>query len=242
MFQTIFVEPLHNALVFLVNIIPGHDVGFAIIILTILVKFVLSPLHKKTIKGQFEMKQLEPKIKKLKELYPDKQEQAQKTFELYKEHKVNPLSGCLPVLIQIPIILALYRLFIGGFNPDAHTIYSFISKPETFNLNFLGLVNLGEKSLVFAIIAGVTQFLQAKFSMARMNNVDKNDDSMQANMSRMMSKQMKYFLPVFIGIVAYQISAAVPLYWAVNNIFSTIQEILIHKKLSKKTQNIEEKS
>lgn len=234
MFQTIFVEPLHNALVFLVNAFPGGDVGLAIIILTIIVKLILAPLHKKSIKGQFQLKQLEPKLKEIRKNYPDKQEQAKKTFELYKEHKISPLAGCLPILIQLPIILALYRLFLEGFNPDAHQLYSFVSRPEIFNLEFLGLINLGEKSIFLAGLAGITQFLQAKFSAARISTkADPDDTSMQANLSRMMSKQMVYVLPVFIAIVSYQISAAIALYWSVNNIFTTIQEILIYKKLSK---------
>lgn len=234
MFQTIFVEPLHNALVFLVNIMPGGDVGFSIIILTIIVKFILSPLHKKSIKSQFELKKLEPKINEIKKNFPDKQEQAKKTFELYKEHKISPFSGCLPVLIQLPIILALYRLFLGGFNIDAHQLYSFVSRPEVFNMDFLGFVSLSEKNIIFAIIAGLTQFLQARFSASRItNNLDSNDNSMQANMSRMMSKQMQYVLPVFVAVVSYQISAAIALYWSVNNIFTTVQEILIYKNLKK---------
>lgn len=233
MFQTIFVEPLYNALVFLVKIMPGGDVGFSIIILTILVKFLLSPLHKKSIKGQFELKKLEPKINEIKKNFPDKQEQAKKTFDLYKEHKINPLSGCLPVLIQLPIILALYRLFLSGFDLEAHKIYSFIAKPEVFNMEFLGLVSLSEKSIVFAVIAGITQFLQARFSASRITVSDTKDDSFQANMSKMMSKQMQYVLPVFVAIISYQISAAIALYWSVNNIFTTIQEIMIYKKIKK---------
>lgn len=235
MFKTIFVEPLHNALVFLVDILPGGDVGFAIIILTLIVKFILSPLHKKAIKGQFEIKKLEPKIQEIKKNFPDKQEQARRTFELYKEHKVSPFAGCLPILIQLPIIWALYRLFMEGFSVDAHRIYSFVSTPETFNVNFLELVDLGEKSIVLAVIAGATQFLQARFSAARIGAQDNKDDtSMQANMTRMMSKQMQYFLPIFVAFISYQISAAIALYWSVNNIFTTVQEILIHKKLKEK--------
>lgn len=234
MFKTIFIEPLFNLLVFFVNVVPWHDVGIAIILLTLLVKFVLSPLHRKSIIGQHRIKQLEPKINQIKKDYPDKKEQAAKTFELYKEYKISPLAGCLPILIQLPIILALYRVFLGGFNFEVHTLYSFIQKPEIFNMQFLGLVDLGAKSLVLAILAGFTQFLQAHFSLGRKSaKTDPNDTSMQANMSRMMGKQMKYFLPIFVGVISYQISAAVALYWTVNNIFTTVQEILIHKRLEK---------
>ncbi len=236
MFQTIFVEPLHNALVFLVNSVPGANVGLAIIILTVLVKFLLAPLHQKAIKGQIKLKELDPKIQEIKKNFPDKQQQAQKTFELYKENKINPLSGCLPVLIQLPIILALYRLFVEGFTPQAHKIYGFISSPESFSTMFMS-IDLAEKSLILAIFAGITQYLQARFSASYVGvKNNPNDDSMQANISRMMSKQMVYFLPIFVVFVSYQISAAVALYWSVNNIFTTVQEILIYRKY-KKSQN-----
>lgn len=235
MFKTIFVEPLFNFLVFLVNIMPWHDVGLAIVVLTLLVKFILSPLHKKAIISQFRLKELEPKINEIKKNYPDKKEQAAKSFELYKEYKINPFSGCLPILIQLPIILALYRVFLSGFDLTAHPLYSFVTAPEVFNMKFLGLVPLGEKSLIFAIIAGISQFFQAHFSVAMRNQkpVDPTDTSMQATMSRVMGKQTKYILPVFIAFVSYQISAAIALYWTVNNIFTTIQEIRIHKKLAR---------
>ncbi len=232
MFNTIFVEPLYNALIFLVDIIPGGDVGFAIIILTLVVKFILAPLHAKSIKGQFQLRQLEPKLREIRANFPDKKEQAAKTFELYKQYKISPLAGCLPILIQLPIILALYRVFLGGFNLDIHPLYSFINRPEVFTTEFLGFLDLTAKSLALAVIAGFTQFLQAKFSAARLKETnDPTDTSMQANMSRMMGKQMLYILPVFVGVVSYQISAAIALYWAVNNIFTTVQEIIIHKKL-----------
>lgn len=234
MFNTIFVEPLYNLLVFLVNIVPFHDVGLAIILMTILVKLVLAPLHKKAIVGQFRMKQLEPKIKEIKKNYPDKQTQATKTFELYKEYKISPLSGCLPILIQLPIIFALYKVFLSGFSFDTFTLYNFIQQPEMVKVMFLGLFDLTKKSIGFAILAGITQFLQAHYSAKRINmEVDPNDKSLQANMTNMMSKQMKYFLPVFVAFISYQISAAIALYWAVNNIFTTVQEVLIHRRISK---------
>lgn len=236
MFKTIFVEPLYNLLVFLVNVVPWHDVGLAIIALTLIVKFILSPLHAKAIKGQFRMKALEPKIREIKKMYPDKQIQAAKTFELYKEYKISPLAGCLPVLIQLPIILALYRVFLGGFNFDTMPLYSFIHQPENVRLVFLGLVDLTAKSIPFALLAGVTQYLQVHFSAARNPvNTDPNDKSMAANMSNMMGKQMKYFLPVFVAFISYQISAAIALYWSVNNIFTAVQEYLIHKKIMKES-------
>jgi YidC/Oxa1 family membrane protein insertase len=233
MFTTIFVTPLFNLLAFLVNIAPFGSVAIAIVVMTLLVKFALAPLYRKSIIGQFRMKELEPKIRELKQKYPDKKEQAAKTFELYKEYKISPLSGCLPILIQLPIIFALYRVFLAGFQFDVYHLYSFVKIPEAFSLNFFGM-DLAGKSIVMAILAGASQFAQAHFSAKRMKiNSDPNDTSMQANMSNMMGKQMQYILPVFVGIISYQISAAIGLYWTVNNIFTTTQELLIYRKLLK---------
>jgi YidC/Oxa1 family membrane protein insertase len=239
MFNTIFYEPIYNALVFLVNIIPGGDIGLAIILLTIIIKFILLPLHRKAIVSQIKLKQLEPKINEIKAKYTDKQEQAAKTFELYKQEKINPLSGCLPILIQLPIIFALYKVFLNGFDfTSLENLYSFVKAPESVNKNFLGLFDLGARNLFLAVLAGVTQFFQIDLAVKR-NPAVKDDGSMQANISNMMSKQMRFIMPVFVGFISYQISGAIALYWSVNNIFTTVQEVLINKKMAKKQNVIE---
>lgn len=238
MFNTIFYEPIYNALIFILNVIPGGDVGLAIILLTIIIKFILLPLHRKAIVSQIKLKQLEPKINEIKEKYTDKQEQATKTFELYKQEKINPLSGCLPILIQLPIIFALYKVFLDGFSfENVDSIYKFINIPESVNNNFLGFFDLSARSIFLAVLAGITQFFQIDLAVKR-NPVQKNDNSMQANIAGMMNKQMRFLMPILVGFISYQISGAIALYWSVNNIFTTIQEVIINKKMSK---NKEEK-
>jgi len=239
MFNTIFYEPIYNALVFLVNITPGGDIGLAIILLTLIIKFILLPLHRKAIVSQIRLKQLEPKINEIKEKYTDKQEQATKTFELYKQEKINPLSGCLPILIQIPVIFALYKVFLDGFDfSSVENLYSFVKAPESINTIFLGVFDLSARNLFLAVLAGVTQFFQIDLAVKR-NPTVKNDGSMQANISNMMSKQMRFIMPVFVGFISYQISGAIALYWSVNNIFTTVQEIVINKKMAKKKEIIQ---
>ncbi len=239
MFTTIFYEPIYNALVFLVDTIPGGDIGLAVILLTIIIKLILLPLHRKAIVSQIKLKQLEPKINEIKEKYTDKQEQAAKTFELYKQEKINPLSGCLPILIQLPIIFALYKVFLNGFDfSSGEHLYSFISSPESVNINFLGVFDLSVRNLFLAVLAGITQFFQIDLAVKR-NPQTKNDGSMQANISNMMSKQMRFIMPVFVGFISYQISGAIALYWSVNNIFTTIQEVVINKKMEKRQNIIE---
>ena len=115
LFYTILYQPLLNILVFFYNVIPGHDIGVAIILLTALIRLILWPLMGQSIKGQKAMQSLQPKIQALKEQYKDdKQKLAQATMELYKAEKINPLSSCLPLLIQMPILIALYRVLSAG--------------------------------------------------------------------------------------------------------------------------------
>jgi YidC/Oxa1 family membrane protein insertase len=238
MFTKIFYEPIYNALVFLIDIIPGGDVGLAIILLTLVVKFILLPLHRKAIVSQIKLREIQPKVDEIKEKYKDKQEQATKTFELYKQEKISPFSGCLPILIQLPIIFALYRVFLNGFDfSNLEHLYSFISSPDAVNINFLGVFDLSARNLFLAVLAGITQFFQIDLAVKR-TPAPKNDGSIQSNVAGMMNKQMRFFMPVFVAFISYQISGAIALYWSVNNIFTTVQEIVINRKMAKKKEVI----
>src|SRR3989339_1514997 len=161
--NVVLYQPLLNALAFLVSVIPGGDVGVAVIILTILVKVVLFPLSQKSIESQAQMSILTPELNKIKASGASKEEQARLTFELYKEHKTNPFSGCLLVLIQIPIIFALYYVFLRGISFENGYLYSFIHVPPNINTIFLGLIDITQKSAALGILAGISQYLQAHF-------------------------------------------------------------------------------
>ena len=140
--------PLFNALVWLYNVIPGNDLGIAIIALTILIRFILYPLSKKAIQSQKAISQLQPKIKEIQKKYKNKEEQAKAMMELYKKHKVNPMSGCLPILVQLPLLIALYRVFFNGLNPESlNLLYDFVSRPDSLNVVFLGLIDLSQRSI-----------------------------------------------------------------------------------------------
>src|SRR3989338_8208846 len=142
----ILYKPLLNALAALVSIVPGGDVGIAVIILTLVVKLLIFPLSQRSIESQAKMNLLAPELNKIKKSGKSKEEQAKETFELYKKHRTNPFSGCLLVLIQIPIIFALYYVFFRGINFDRELLYSFIHIPDEVNMVFLGVINIGEKS------------------------------------------------------------------------------------------------
>ena len=230
--NVVLYQPLLNALAFLVSVIPGGDVGIAVIILTILVKVVLFPLSQKSIESQAQMSILTPELNKIKASGASKEEQARLTFELYKEHKTNPFSGCLLVLIQIPIIFALYYVFLKGINFESGLLYSFIHVPEHSNMIFLGLLDITEKSFILAILAGVSQYLQAHFipKPPVPSVVNNAAPSFSDSFAKSMSMQMKYIFPFIVAFIAYSISGAVALYWITSNLFMVGQQIYVKKK------------
>ena len=242
LWTTIFYQPIYNALIFTINTVTFGDVGFAIIIITVLVKLVLSPLTKKSIKSQILMKRMEPELKKIKKDFPNKEEQAKKTFELYKKYGTNPFSGCLVILLQLPVILALYRVFINGLVVNTSILYLFVSVPSVLYTNFLGLIEMGSHSLVLGLLAGLTQFIQGylsspaplknkKLTVVKESDIDSEPKSFQEEFSSSMQMNLKYFLPFIITFIAWKISAAVALYWITSNIFTIVQEWYIRRAL-----------
>ncbi len=227
--NAVFYGPLLNALALLVSVIPGGDVGVAVIMLTLFVKIALFPLSQRSIESQIKMNALAPDIKKIKESGVSREEQAKKTFDLYKRHKTNPFSGCLLVLIQIPIIFALYYVFLKGINLESELLYSFVRAPEEVNMLFLGVLDIGKKSLVLAILAGVSQYFQASL-MPKAVPSEKTSLSFQENLAKSMHTQMKYIFPFVVAFIAYSVSGAVALYWVTGNIFAIGQQVYANKK------------
>lgn len=228
--NTILYQPLLNALAFLVSIVPGGDVGVAVIILTILVKIILFPLSQKSIESQVEMNILNPEINKIKASGASKEEQAKQTFELYKKHNTNPFSGCLLVLIQIPVIFALYYVFFKGLNFESGLLYSFVNIPEKINMIFLGVLDITQKSWLLAVLAGVSQYLQAYYMPQPSISTSSNKGSFQESFTKSMSTQMKYVFPFVIAFIAYSISGAVALYWITSNLFMVGQQIYVKRE------------
>ena len=238
LWNTIAYQPIFNGLVFTMDKITFGDVGFAIIILTIFVKLILSPLTKQSIRSQILMKRMEPELKLIKKEFPNKEEQARKTFDLYKKYDTNPFSGCLVLIIQIPFIIALYYVFWKGLSFDPTVMYSFIHVPTSINTNFLGLVDLSSKSLVLAILAGIAQFLQGYLSSPIKPKVEivkegeiNEPKTFQEELSNSMQMNVKYFLPLVIVFFSYSISAAVALYWFTSTMFTVAQEWYMRRKL-----------
>ncbi len=229
-FNIILYQPLFNALILFYKYIPGHDFGIAVIVLTILIKFLFYPLGIKTIKSQKALSELQPKIKAIQEKYKnDKEKQVKETMDLYKKEKTNPFSGCFPLLIQFPVLIALFwvfKTFEGGLSPEElKSLYSFVSCSE-INTNFLGMIDLVKPSMLLAVLAGIGQFFQVK--MTSMKTVLNKDKSSQ--FSNMMQKQMQYLLPGFTIFILFNLPAAIGLYWLVTTLFTILQQYFILKK------------
>lgn len=234
LYTILIFKPLYNGFIFIFDVFPWIDAGLAVILFTIVVRLILFPLSKKAVVTQVRMKEIEPELNKLKKTVTDKQEQALKVMALYKSKGVNPFSSFLLLLIQIPIIFSLYSIFINSGFPEVNPtlLYGFVSQPDSINLTFLGIVNVVEKSLLFAILAAVAQFLQLHFSLASNTPTAKSDNpSLDAAQNAV--KNMKYIFPIFIFFFAYKVSAVVAIYLIVTSLFTLGQELVVRKHLKK---------
>jgi YidC/Oxa1 family membrane protein insertase len=228
LYNDIVFRPLLNLLVFFYNIIPGHDVGIVIIVVTIFIRLLLAPSFHKSLKSQKAMNDLQPKLNEMRErLKDDKEGQAKAMMEIYKEHKINPLSSCLPLLIQLPILIGLYQVFskaLGG--NELLGLYSFIKNPITISPLFLNLVDLSKPSWIFGVIAGAAQFWQSKLMMPKAT-------AGQDMTAKAMSVQTMYVLPLISVFISLSLPAGLPLYWIVTTLFAVLQQYYIIRKQPK---------
>jgi YidC/Oxa1 family membrane protein insertase len=226
-FNTILYQPLLNILVLLYLYLPGHDFGIAVIVLTLLIKIILYPLGVQAIKSQKVLSEIQPKIREVQQKYKeDREKQTKAIMEIYQKAKINPLSGCLPLLIQLPILIALFRLFWKGFSPEQmNFLYSFVPHPGQINPYFLGMINLAAPSKILAFLTGTLQFFQTKMTLPK----EKITKKEKADFSQMFQKQMLYFLPIFTVLILWQLPSAISLYWIVSTLFSIGQQYLIFK-------------
>lgn len=234
-FNEAFIRPIFNLLIFIYNVVPGQDLGVAIVILTIIIKLVLFPLSQKSIRSQKALQQLQPKIDALKKKYGDQRERmAQEMMSLYKEQKVNPLSSCLPLLIQLPFLFAVFRVFGQSLTGDpGELLYTFIAHPGELNTMFLGTIDLVASAPILGIIAGAAQFWQTKQLMHTRPEI-KTKDSKDEDMMAMVNKQMMYMLPIVTVVLGFTFPGGLMLYWFVTTILTIAQQKFIFSKDEKK--------
>ncbi|KKW43922.1 MAG: Membrane protein insertase, YidC/Oxa1 family [Parcubacteria group bacterium GW2011_GWB1_57_6] len=236
-FHAVFYDPIYNALVALVALVPGSDVGIAVVLVTIIIRLILLPFSLSAARTQRAMKVLEPKLKELKEKHKgNKEKEALETLGLYREARVNPFASILMVFIQIPVLLALYWVFY--YEPlstiNVAQLYSFTPVPHAVSLQFLGLISVAGKSLVLAVLAGLTQFFQAH--MALSGTMKPSDaKGIQNDFQRVMGMQLKYVFPFIIGVISYTTSGAIALYFITTNLAGALQEWHVQRVIARET-------
>jgi len=237
LFHVVLYQPILNIFVFLYNIIPGHDIGIVILLITLLVRAAVYPLMSSSIKSQKAVQDLQPKLKEIKEQHKnDQQKQAMLTMQLYKENKVNPFASCLPLLVQLPILIALYMVMRAGLTADnlGADIYSFIFNPGKLNNISFGFFDLSKASLVLAVLAGIAQYFQAKAMMVKQPPKNAGEGAKDEQMMAMMNKQMLYFMPVMTVFIGATLPAGLTLYWFFSTLLTWGQQVLIYKQHNEK--------
>jgi YidC/Oxa1 family membrane protein insertase len=219
-------QPLFNLLIFLYNTASFFDLGIAVILLTLIIKTILYPLGIKAARSQKEMEEIQPEVKKIQEKYKtDKEKQAKKIMELYKERKVNPFSGMLPLFIQLPILISLFQIFRRGLETEEMKhLYAFVNPPEVVNYTFLGIIDLSSPNIVLAIVAAVGQYLQMKMISVKKKDGEKQDAA------KAIQSQMILFLPGFTFIILLSMPSVIGLYWVITVAFSIFQQYIIKKE------------
>lgn len=237
-FRTIFYQPLYNVLIFFIGIAPAHDLGLAVILLTLLIRLILLIPSQHAIVSQRRMQELQPKLEHIKKKYADNKERvAQETMQLWKEHKVNPFGSCLPLLIQFPVLIALFYVIRNGLNPDnAFLLYAPLKNIDLTNIHthFLGILELTKvNTFVLPLLVGGLQFFQLKLTMlkkaAAAKPVQEGEKTSPSEMESA-NKMMTYVMPVMIALFTASVPAGVGLYWGVSTVFAIGQQAVANRK------------
>jgi len=234
-FKAILYTPLFNLLVFFSWLVPGHSVGWAIVLLTVLVRIILWVPNGKALKSQLYMRSHQDQIKAITDKYTDPKERSTAQMAYYKEHGINPLAGCLPMLIQLPILIILYRVFLAGIHdirPDL--LYSFTPHLTSVNAHFFG-IDLATKDRFFLpIIAALLQFAQTRYNQKLMPVAADPKD-----VSSVMTKQMMLLFPAMTYFIGSTLPAGLSLYWATTTIFQLGQQYYTTKTFKTTDKRVE---
>lgn len=239
LYTELLFRPILNILIWLYVTIPGADLGIAIIVMTVIIKAILYPLTAQQLKQQKAMQSIQPKIAEVrKRLKDDKEAQAKELMELYRKEKVNPASSCLPLLIQLPVFIALYQALSVGLKSETLTqLYSFVPNPGMIDATLLGLVDLSNPSYVLAVLASAVQFWQSWLMFKKPGAIkrppeDVKDEkgSKDEDMTAMINKQMMYMMPIITLIIGIKLPGGLTLYWFIMSILTVAQQYIQNRK------------
>ncbi len=243
---SVFYQPLYNVLFLLLKVVPGTDLGLAIIILTIIIRTILLIPSQRALKSQRKLQEIQPKLKHIREKHKGNEEAiARETMAIWKEHKVNPFGSCLPLIIQIPVLIALFYVVRDGLNPDdAYLLYNGLSTfPfKSINVNFLNILDLTKINFyILPLIVGALQFLQMKLSIVKSGDKKTNqkDEKKKAKSEmEMVNSSMTYVMPIMIAVFTAGVPAGVGLYWGVSTLYGIVQQIVVNRQSDKEKASV----
>jgi len=244
----ILYRPIYNILMFLIAMIPGHNLGLAIIILTLIVRTILLVPSQKAMRAQRKMQMIQPMLESIKEKHKgDQQRIAQETMNIWKTHKVSPMGSCLPLLLQFPVLIALFYVVQKGLNPDnaymLYTTYAGFSLTD-ISTSFLGLDLLKKNMYVLPVIVGLLTFAQMKLSthVNQKKDEGKKGEPKKMNEMAMTNNIMSYFMPVMVAVFTASLPAGVGVYWATSTLYGVIQQFFANKSKPGKDKNDKKKN
>lgn len=224
LFNAVLYQPIYNLMVGLYDLL-FNDLGLAILALTILVRLALWPLTHKSLHSQKAMMEIQPQLNELKKKYKDnKEEQAKAMMALYAEKKVSPFSSCLPLLIQLPLFIALYQVLSAGIKSEnLNQLYAFVPNPGRISPVSLGFLDLAVASVPLAVLAAIAQYFQAKM-MNRKHPPIHGEGSKDEDTMAIMNKQMLYMMPAMTLFIGWKLPAGLTLYWLLTNVAMIVQQ------------------
>lgn len=238
LFRAFITKPFLNFLIFIASLLPGHSLGVAIIVLTLVVKFLLWIPTQHSLEGQKKMQKAQPLLDEIRRKFKDDPKRMQEeTMKIWKEHGINPFQSCLPLLIQMPVLIGVFYVVRDGsvLALSRHLIYDFYQHLDwTFGTTFLGLDLLQSNAFIFAPLLVILQFIQMKLTFAAAKKKREKSGGQKApgtDKSQQLQQQMMlYGLPLMIGVFAFQFPAAVSLYWGVSTVFAIGQQMVVNRE------------
>jgi YidC/Oxa1 family membrane protein insertase len=230
LYEILAYEPIYNTLILFYNIVPFKDFGLAIVLTTILIRFLLYPLYQKQISSQKKLQDLQPKIKEVQKKHKNsKEDQAREMMALYKEHGVNPVSGCLPALLLFVVFFAIYRAIINiaeaGLIARPESLYSFVQNPGAINHMFFGILDVTLPNIFLAVITAAAVYWQMKMMLGKaISSPAETTKGTEPDFATIMNKQMVFIAPAISLFVGVTFPAALSLYWLTSTLFMIIQQ------------------